>query len=176
MTLFTPTRLHPARHARAVLAAVCVVGVGCGRAPATPAATAAAEADPVAGVARLGPPTDLRVTFLGTGAPRPSFERYGPSTLVEAGPMTVLVDPSSGLRERLLQAGGFELITAIDHVLLTHLHYDHTVGLPDLWLTGWLYGRRTPLVVEGPAGTRAMMDHLQQAFAWDTAYRKAVGV
>ena len=35
---------------------------------------------------------ELKVTFLGTGAPRPSFERYGPSILVEAGDKRVLVD------------------------------------------------------------------------------------
>ena len=98
------------------------------------------------------------------------------AALIEAGGQTILVDPGPGLRERLLEAGSFELITGIDHVLVTHLHYDHTVSLPDLWLTGWLYGRRTPLIVEGPVGTKAMMEHLEQAFTWDTAYRKAVGV
>ena len=121
-------------------------------------------------------PTDLRVTFLGTGAPRPSFDRYGPIALVEAGPQRILVDPGPGLRERLLQAGSFEFFTGLDHVLVSHLHFDHTVSLPDLWLTGWLYGRRTPLVVEGPVGTQAMMRHVEQAFSWDVAYREAVGV
>lgn len=52
----------------------------------------------------------------------------------------------------------------------------HTVSLPDLWLTGWLYGRRSPFVVEGPVGTIAMMRHIEQAFIWDTSYRQAVGV
>lgn len=139
--------------------------------PANPANTAGAA--PTA-----APPaaTDLRVTFLGTGAPRPSFDRYGPITLIEAGSQRLLVDPGPGLRERLLQAGSFELFSGIDHVLVSHLHFDHTVSLTDLWLTGWLYGRRTPLVVEGPVGTEAMMRHFEQAFAWDTAYRKVVGV
>ena len=52
---------------------------------------------------------ELRVTFLGTGAPRPSFERYGPSILVEAGDERLLVDPSWGLRERIMQVGSFDL-------------------------------------------------------------------
>lgn len=119
---------------------------------------------------------ELRVTFLGTGAPRPSFDRYGPSILVEAGDERLLVDASWGLRERLLQAGSFDLITGIDHVLLTHLHYDHTIGLADLWLTGWLYGRRTPLRIEGPVGTTAMMEATERAFRWDVDYRILVGV
>ena len=127
---------------------------------------------------RLGKPAPgtVRVTFLGTGCPRPSFERYGPSTLVEAGDHRVLIDPSWGLRERLMQAGSFELLTSIDSVLLTHLHYDHTVGLPDLWLTGWLYGRRVPLKVRGPRGTRAFVDNFERAYRWDIDYRILVKV
>jgi ribonuclease Z len=27
---------------------------------------------------------------------------------------------------------------SIDALLLTHYHSDHTSGIPDLWLTGWL--------------------------------------
>ena len=153
--------------------------VGCGApSPEAPPPSAAGTSAPAveAPGTPLPPPDGLRVTFLGTGAPRPSFERYGPSILVEAGEQRLLVDPSSGLRERLLQAGSFELITGIEHVLVSHLHYDHTIGLADLWLTGWLYGRRTPLVVEGPVGTAAMMRHLEQAFDWDTKYRVLVGV
>ncbi|MGE3175967.1 MAG: MBL fold metallo-hydrolase [Vicinamibacterales bacterium] len=166
---------------RRILAAVACVAMaaactGPGQAPAG-ASTPAAPAAPVA-PGPIGPPgaTELRATFLGTGAPRPSLDRYGPATLIEAGTERVLVDPGPGLRERLLQAGSFELISGLDHVLVSHLHYDHTISLPDLWLTGWLFGRRTPLVVEGPAGTVAMMRHLEQAYAWDTAYRRAVGV
>jgi ribonuclease Z len=142
--------------------------------PATTANTAGVAAASAAAVPAAA--TDLRVTFLGTGAPRPSFDRYGPIALIEAGGERLIVDPGPGLRERLLEAGSFELFSGLDHVLVSHLHYDHTVSLPDLWLTGWLYGRRTPLVVEGPVGTEAMMRHFEQAFAWDTAYRKVVGV
>lgn len=118
----------------------------------------------------------LRVTFLGTGAPRPSFQRYGPSILVEAGPERLLVDASWGLRERLLQAGSFELLVGLDHVLVTHLHFDHTIGLPDLWLTGWLYGRRVPLRVQGPKGTVAFLENIRRAYQWDVDYRAVVGV
>jgi len=120
--------------------------------------------------------SDLVITFLGTGSPRPSELRYGPSILVEAGDTKVLIDSSWGLRERLLQVGSFDLITGLDHVLLTHLHFDHTVGLSDLWLTGWLYGRRVPLRVEGPIGTEAMVADLARSFEWDIEYRTIVGV
>lgn len=120
--------------------------------------------------------TPLRVTFLGTGAPRPSLERYGPSILVEADDERFLVDAGWGLRERLFQVQAFELFVGLQNVFLTHLHYDHTIGLADLWLTGWLYGRRMPLRVHGPPGTASMMEHLEKAFQWDIDYRTKVGV
>jgi ribonuclease Z len=42
-------------------------------------------------------------------------------------------------------------------------------------LTGWAAGRRVvPLTVWGPAGTRAMMDHLQEAFDFDIRTRRDV--
>jgi ribonuclease Z len=116
------------------------------------------------------------LTFLGTGAPRPSLERYGPSILVEAGDHKIIVDAGSGMRERLFQAGGFKKLTAVDTILITHLHFDHTISVPGLWLSGWLYGRRIPMNIYGPAGTEQMMMHLQKAYQWDIDYRGIVGV
>jgi ribonuclease Z len=133
-------------------------------------------AQTVPGTGQPGKPADISLTFLGTGAPRPSLRRYGPGILVETDKHRLLVDAGSGLRERIYQAGAFALLTSIDHVLLTHLHYDHTIGLPDLWLSGWLYGRRVPLRVQGPPGTKAMMDDLVRMYAWDLEYRGVVGV
>ena len=59
-------------------------------------------------------------------------------------------------------------------MFLTHLHSDHTVGMPDLWLTGWVMGRRVPLRVWGPTGTTEMMTRLQQAYAFDVRMRRDV--
>ena len=119
---------------------------------------------------------EIKLTFLGTGAPRPSHDRYGPSILVEAGGYKILVDAGPGMRERLFQAGGFEILTAVDHLLITHLHFDHTISAPGLWLTGWLFGRKEPMNVYGPSGTAAMMANFEAAYDWDIRYRTAVGV
>ncbi len=78
---------------------------------------------------------DIKLTFLGTGAPRPSHDRFGPAILVEAGDYKIMVDAGPGMRERLFQAGGFEMLTTVDHLLITHLHFDHTISAPGLWLT-----------------------------------------
>jgi ribonuclease Z len=118
----------------------------------------------------------ISLTFLGTGAPRPSLDRYGPSILVEAGSQRLLVDAGHGMRERLFQAGGFELLTDINLILITHLHFDHTISVPGLWLSGWLFGRKSPMTVYGPEGTSNMMNNFEAAYAWDINYREAVGV
>jgi ribonuclease Z len=111
----------------------------------------------------------IRVTLLGTGRPDPSIDRFGPSTLIEAGGETLMIDCGRGAAQRLWQLR--IPLTRVKEVFFTHLHSDHTVGLPDLWLTGWLptpYGNRsTPLGVWGPAGTRDMTRGLVTAFAWD---------
>ncbi|HET8824852.1 MAG TPA: MBL fold metallo-hydrolase, partial [Terriglobales bacterium] len=52
------------------------------------------------------------------------------------------------------------------------LHSDHVVGIPDLWLTGWARGRKVPLEVWGPAGTKEMTSHLKEAFAFDIQIRQ----
>ena len=63
------------------------------------------------------------------------------------------------------------MLTGLDAVLLTHLHSDHTVGLPDVWLTPWIFGRARALPLIGPAGTADMARHLTQAYQWDIATR-----
>ena len=119
-------------------------------------------------------PGELRVTLLGTGNPRPSVERFGPSTLVEAGPRRILVDAGRGSSIRLFQLGAGPFVARLDAVLLTHLHSDHVVGLPDLWLTGWIFGRAAPFVVYGPPGTAALMANLERAYEFDIRMRRDV--
>ena len=60
----------------------------------------------------------------------------------------------------------------VDAVFLTHLHSDHFVGIPDLWLTGWLVSSRTKAwPFFGPSGTVRMMDRLKEAFSVDLQTR-----
>ena len=118
---------------------------------------------------------EFRVTLLGTGSPPPSMRRFGPAVLVQAGGQNLLIDSGRGVTQRLFQVG--VKLGAVDAVFITHLHSDHIVGIPDLWLTGWLeaaYAQRTgPFRIWGPAGTRSMMGHLEKAYAWDITQRIA---
>ena len=114
---------------------------------------------------------EIKVTLLGTGSPPPVMNRFGPSILVEAGGGKFLFDAGRGALQRLAQFG--VRWQDVDGLFLTHLHSDHVVGFPDLWLTGWLVGagRSRPLHVWGPRGTRKMMSHLEQAYEYDIRIR-----
>ena len=119
--------------------------------------------------------TGFRVTLLGTGVPIPSPDRFGPCTLVEAGERKFLIDAGRGAAIRLCQLG--VPLGRIDVQFLTHYHSDHTSGLPDVWLTGWLsshFARRTtPYRVIGPTGAHELMENLERAYARDIEIRVA---
>ncbi len=117
----------------------------------------------------------IKVTLLGT-APGPvvRLQRYQTTTLVEANGERLLFDCGRGVLFRLEQAG--VPTGSVTKLFLTHLHSDHVVDIPDLLLTPWAArtARKVPLEVWGPAGTVSMMDHLQQAFAFDIHIRRDV--
>ncbi len=118
---------------------------------------------------------DFRVTLLGTGTPIPNPDRFGPCTLVEAGDRKFLIDAGRGATIRLSQLK--VPIGRIDVQFLTHYHSDHTSGVPDVWLTGWLtshFGQRTtPYRVIGPIGAKRLMENLERAYAGDVKIRHA---
>ena len=113
---------------------------------------------------------NFKVTLLGTGSPHPRIDRFGPSILVQAGQKNLLFDCGRGASQRIEQLK--IPFAVIDALFLTHLHSDHVVGIPDLWLTGWARGRKVPLQVWGPAGTKAMMSHLAEAYEFDLRIRE----
>jgi ribonuclease Z len=124
-------------------------------------------------IAKAHADSDFKVTLLGTASPQPWPNRFGPSTLVEAGEQKLLFDAGRGVPIRLRQLNiPLGKITAL---FLTHYHSDHTSGIPDVWLTGWLpppYARRTtPFHVIGPVGAKSLMTNLEQAYALDIKIR-----
>ncbi len=126
---------------------------------------------------RPSPDAPIRVVLLGSGlGPLVSLSQYGPSTLVDAGGQRLLFDCGRGATIRLVQAG--VPIQTVTKVFLTHLHSDHVVQLPDLFLAGWVpgggAGRTTPLEVWGPDGTVDMMSGLEKAFAYDIHVRRDI--
>lgn len=59
----------------------------------------------------------------------------------------------------------------VRHLFVTHLHSDHTAGIDDLLMGGWVLGRTEPLEIWGPPGTEALVEHLRAAHARDIEVR-----
>jgi ribonuclease Z len=114
---------------------------------------------------------DFKITLLGTGTPKPAIDRFGPSTLIEAGKNRILIDCGRGTMQRIHQID--TNASTFDKLFLTHLHSDHTTGIPDLWITGTLRQRlKNPLKIWGPKGTKDMIYHIKEAFKVDTLVRR----
>ncbi len=111
------------------------------------------------------------MVFLGTGTPLPDPDRSGPATAIVVNGSVYIFDAGAGVVRRA-SLGARKGIAALNSVnlrtaFLTHLHSDHTMGLPDLMLTPWTMGRTEPLELYGPVGTRAMTEGIQKAWALD---------
>ena len=117
-----------------------------------------------------------RVVVLGTGTPNADPDRSGPAIAIIAGGEAYLVDAGPGIVRRAALAVRVDSIQALaperlGRVFLTHLHSDHTTGLPDLIFTPWVLGRSSPLDVYGPPGTSRMAGLLEQAYSEDIQIR-----
>lgn len=126
---------------------------------------------------------EIMVTLLGTGGPEPTAARFGPATLVQAGGLNLLFDAGRGVTVRLYQLG-MSSGKGIDAVFLTHYHSDHVEGLPDLWMTSYMFGpfgsRAKPMRLWGPSdgttepsGAAKIAKGLAEAFSDDIRIRRA---
>jgi len=123
-----------------------------------------------------GPPgLGTRVVLLGTGTPNANPRRSGPAVAVLVGETPYLFDSGPGVvrrAEAAFEKGNRALaMENLSRVFITHLHSDHTLGLPDLMFSPWVLGRQVPLQVYGPPGIKAMVEHISEAYAEDIQVR-----
>ena len=112
----------------------------------------------------------MDIVLLGTGSPLPDPDRAGPSTLVRAGGLQLLVDCGRGVLMRLAALGAVP--TALNAVFLTHLHSDHVTDFNDVLTTRWIMSfADVPLPVVGPPGTAAFVDRTIEMLRDDIRYR-----
>jgi ribonuclease BN (tRNA processing enzyme) len=116
-----------------------------------------------AGVRPLTPRSFERMTLvtLGTGGVYEDQNRRGPATAVGLGDRVLLVDAGRGVAESLRAAK--VPVSQPDLVLLTSLLPENTLGLDDLLAMGFIDGRREPVTLAGPAGTRALAQAVEAA-------------
>jgi len=112
---------------------------------------------------------DTRVILLGTGTPNPTPERMGPSLAVVSSDRVYIVDCGPGVVRRAVQAG--IRMDQLTRAFVTHLHSDHTAGLPDLIFTPAVTGRTEPFEIYGPPGMRTMTALVMKAWRKDMQIR-----
>ena len=116
-----------------------------------------------------------KIVLLGTGTPNAEPERSGPSVAIVVNGAPYIVDFGPGVvrRAAAAYAAGVKALDMpqLTRAFLTHLHSDHTAGYADLILTPWVLERDEPLQVYGPAGNRAMTEHILAAYREDIRER-----
>lgn len=121
------------------------------------------------------PSVTTQVVLLGTGTPFADPERSGPSLAIVVNGTSYIVDCGPGVVRRAAAASkkGIKGLAAaqLQHLFVTHLHTDHTIGYPDIIFTPAVLDRDTALQVYGPTGIKAMTDHIMAAYAEDMDIR-----
>lgn len=112
------------------------------------------------------------VLFLGTGAGIPSRQSGLSSVAVRKGKDIYLMDCGEGTqRQLMISPYSFMRIKAI---MISHHHGDHFLGLPGLLLTMGMSGRKDPITVIGPDGTRDLLLPIIEACGDELPYELAV--
>lgn len=92
----------------------------------------------------------MEITFLGTGVALPQKNRVQSGIIAEVEGRPLLFDCGCGVLNRIHEAG-FEH-TAVDTIVLSHLHLDHVSDVLGLLKANWLAGK-TWARIYGPRGT-----------------------
>lgn len=98
----------------------------------------------------------LDVCLLGTGGTMPLPGRWLTSLVLRCNGHSLLIDAGEGTQIAAREAGcSFK---NLDTICITHLHADHTAGLPGLLLTMGNMDRTEPVTVIGPRGIRRVLE------------------
>ncbi|WP_137165410.1 MBL fold metallo-hydrolase [Salinimonas lutimaris] len=94
---------------------------------------------------------------LGTMAgPVPNAHHSQPSNALLANGKTYVVDAGDGTAGQLAKAG--LNVKSVNAVFLSHLHFDHTAGLPGILSLRWQTNAQNELTVYGPPGTKQTVE------------------
>ncbi len=96
----------------------------------------------------------MDVTFLGTGGSYPSTDRNVSATVINHHSTQILLDCGEGTQRQFMQSNLSFMKTS--HILISHYHGDHFLGLPGLIQSMALNGREDPLYIHGPKGLKEL--------------------
>ena len=117
----------------------------------------------------------MKLVLLGTGTPNACPDNSGPCSAIIAGNQAYLVDFGPGVVRQATKAyhRGIDALRPdrLSIAFCTHLHTDHTAGLPDLLYTPWVLEREKPLRLIGPEGLADMAGYIEKAYAKDIDMR-----
>ncbi|GAA6186617.1 MBL fold metallo-hydrolase [Aliiglaciecola sp. NS0011-25] len=103
------------------------------------------------------PSTKNEWITLGTMAgPIPNAAHSQPANALLVNGKTYLVDAGDGTAGQLAKAG--LNIKKVDAIFLSHLHFDHTGGLPAILSLRWQTETKSELTIYGPPGTKQTVD------------------
>jgi ribonuclease BN (tRNA processing enzyme) len=116
-----------------------------------------------------------QIALLGAGTPNADPDRSGPAVAIVVNDTPYAVDCGPGVVRRAAAAARKGVkglaVEKLRRLFITHLHSDHTVGLPDFIFTPAVLERDAPLEIYGPPGIRKMTDHILKAYAEDINIR-----
>jgi ribonuclease Z len=101
----------------------------------------------------------MRVLTLGTGAGRPTLQRFASATALEHEGEILLFDCGEGTQIQLMRSPLHW--GRLGTIFIGHLHGDHLFGLPGLLGSMSLAEREEPLKLFGPLGLKAYLQTLQ---------------
>jgi ribonuclease Z len=117
-----------------------------------------------------------KLVTMGTGTPTGSTFRFGPAMALIVNDQPYFIDAGEGwwraVNRSTLTQGGLDLtkiltVEKIKYMFLTHLHEDHTVGLPSFILSPYKFGSTTNRIVYGPPGTEGMINGITEGWTLD---------
>lgn len=98
----------------------------------------------------------FEITVLGCSSATPTSNRYPSAQLLNISERYILIDCGEGTQ---IQLRKYKLkFQRIDHILISHLHGDHYLGLMGLLQSMHLLGRTTELNIYAPAELKEILD------------------
>lgn len=115
----------------------------------------------------------MQLHIIGSGCPHPLADWFGTSFILQSGESLLMFDCGPGTTHKMVKMGLNP--TQVDHLFLTHHHFDHNADFPCFALTRWdRTNDEQPLYVYGPEPTEAFTEQLlgeEGAFAPDVKAR-----